>query len=190
MAVKKRKRGRTICFPWHWVPLSSTSSGVTRNYLSFLVIFLTTQHKILPLSHISLLVCCVCVCVCIWDTGLFKERRWWHLCHLGPLFSLWGMVPLITISIDTVCRSGGIIILYFFNGVLYSCLWGSYFSQFLHSFVGNQVFLLKLFSPSGVILVTDWLTFLYCVMKCNYPYFSASPELTIDVEYILSTAGP
>lgn len=46
------------------------------------------------------------------------------------------------------------------------------------------------FPPNGVILVTDWLTFLYCDMKCNYPYINASPELTIDVEYIFSTAGP
>lgn len=45
--------------------------------------------------------------------GLFKERRWWHLCHLRPLFSLWEMVPLITLSTDIVCRSEGILILAF-----------------------------------------------------------------------------
>lgn len=85
--------------PDSWPP-----PGVTRNYLSFLVIFLTTQ--LYSASHTFTPLPCMCV---ISQAGLFKERRWWYLCHLRLLFPTWEIVPLIILSTDTACRSDIII---------------------------------------------------------------------------------
>ncbi len=114
----QRRNGRAICFPSHslYPPPPPALLGIT--YPSWWYSWQRSTKFCLPHTFPSW---CVCVCVCawvslyvwrIWDAGLFKERRWWHLCHLRPLFSMWEMAPLITLSTHTVCRSGGIIILF------------------------------------------------------------------------------
>ena len=140
---------------------------------------------------------CVCVCVCV-GSGTqvyFKERRWWHLCHLRPLFSLWEMVPLITHSTDTVCRSGGIKIL-FFTMELGAC--EVFTLHYLYKALLKSCVLLYLLFPfTGPSSVTGVRLMMICLCSItkNTPNTitctaAISCELTVDIEYIFSTAGP